>query len=1220
MITRRQSTLRNVEQLKEASFTATGGIDITRPITDRNAVIDTLNFDVGLDGALTLRKPLILESKAHTQNINGLDFYPKYSKHLYLEDWKILFYTKHEGFDIVPLIIKHKNGTLHTPKIFLVDNSSNEIEVTDVNQFINDNLDMSQASIVNTSTSTIIGGAVVDLSYFKNTDADLGIFINGNTKVFRYLHLTLNSDNNWVLKIMSQTPNEISSDTIRLNPNTALDYTYSIRDNYHSEIISVNNILPYVKEKGNVTTPTTVEDLTENGNSPGYKIATSVKGDEEDVYLKAFLNIKITPEITYVCTWEKTFDGVTWTEVPEFLEDTTDLVSLQVPSDTLDEELTSSSKYVLKTFKKFTASSQKDSISRRYDILKLNNIDGATYRFSIYTLPQIYTTEIVGIMYSSVNVEVLKIGTFDMLTYSNLRNNTLIEPVFTIKKPDTFNLKYTLKFNPSANTFGDFDASKFTIKFVYEDSEVDGTVETCEVVENKLVLEINLPSELQINPNEVLSTSQYALKVYYDNTHYFTLKNLVTIKSVGKDDLDQYTVETPVSLTYHNSFNKSESLPQISDLQELLYLEEYYKYAENGTIYSVIEDTQWYVRPHVNLKAYLEYILDLIRPEIPEGIDAANVDLNVYIRLYTLYNIYGFPTNGESETVERLIRLFDYHVARNPLHFKYSLVPNISLHTVPMLMTTPNWDAPAEDWIEYIRLTLNEPLPNKDSVTAFVSKIINAAEDIDLYAVNTEPYFFLKKEDLSFALIPYNGEDSFNPTYLKKLKESSAAYGINDWNDIFSINTISPDYITEDSISQITNFKLLGRGQYSFIRSALEFLKNDYGNTVQGKKLYYKKSIYSFGHETFKNNIFPTDVDSFNTPLFNVIDLDSSEDSLVTTLIPWRDYLIAATENSIYLISKQENGYYTKTINTFIGIPKEDSNTCKSILNGILFKSGSKLYILQPNVYAGDDTILNISEVSKPVANYILKTPYNSFAFSTEEGYYLFTPIDGFNTMCLKYEYTRKIWSKYQYPVHFVDYEMLDINDIRLKTLTGEEYYFNKTLEEVYPDLDTEILENIPYSDYISLTKSDFENYVNTADEFREKYTKPIKYMLDSGQKSDTVSYTKQFTETKIILATLHQKDKFPFTLTVKIDGKPQPISIGVHTDSALWKDDKSDINTLSTIFEDSDSNIFNVLRQMFVRYSAKGKSLQHIILGESYFNFKFYVVYYRYKLLNFKQ
>ena len=134
MITRRQSTLRNVEQLKEASFTATGGIDITRPITDRNTVVDAMNFDVGLDGALTLRKPLILESKAHIQNIKGVDFYPIYSKHLYLEDWKILFYEKREGYNIVPLIIKHKDGTLYTPKIFLVDGSSNEIEVTNVNK------------------------------------------------------------------------------------------------------------------------------------------------------------------------------------------------------------------------------------------------------------------------------------------------------------------------------------------------------------------------------------------------------------------------------------------------------------------------------------------------------------------------------------------------------------------------------------------------------------------------------------------------------------------------------------------------------------------------------------------------------------------------------------------------------------------------------------------------------------------------------------------------------------------------------------------------------------------------------------------------------------------------------------------------------------------------------------------------------------------------------
>ena len=788
MITRRQSTLRNVEQLKEASFTATGGIDITRPITDRNTVVDAMNFDVGLDGALTLRKPLILESKAHIQNINEVDFYPIYSKHLYLEDWKILFYEKREGYNIVPLIIKHKNGTLYTPKIFLVDNSSNEIEVTNVNKFINNNLDMSQATIVNTSTSTIIGGAVVDLNYFKNTAADLGIFINGNTKVFRYLHLTLNSDNVWILKIMSQTPNEISSDTIRLNPNTTLDYTYSIRDNYHSEIISVNNILPYVKEKGNVTKPTTVEELTENGNSPGYKIATSVKGDEESVYLKAFLNIKITPEVIYVCTWEKTFDGVTWTEVPEFLENTTDLITLQVPSDMVNEDLTSSSKYVLKKFKKFTASSQKDSISRRYDVLKLNRIDGATYRFSIYTLPQVYTPEIIGIMYSSVNVEVLKISSFGVLKYPNLKNNSLIEPMFTIKKPNTFKLKYVLRFNPSANTFSNFEASKFTVKFVNEDTEINGTIKNCVVVENKLVLEINLPYTLQIKPNEVLSTSQYALKVFYDNIHYFTLKNLVTVKSVGEDSLDQYIVTTPVMITTHASFNKAESLPQVLDLQKLL-TSEYYNDAQHDIVYFVPKNTQWYVRPHVNLEAYFEYILALANDDIYEtvgykimdemlaeimGPNYIALDARAYICLYTIINSYGFSRGDFDGAVERLIQIFDSYANRNPLHFKYSLVPNTSIYTVPILMTTPNWNTPAKDWVDYIIKILNVDLKHftEDNMHNYLNKVEAKIASIDLYAVNNEQYFFLKKNNLTFALVPYNGEDSFSPAYLKNLKNS----------------------------------------------------------------------------------------------------------------------------------------------------------------------------------------------------------------------------------------------------------------------------------------------------------------------------------------------------------------------------------------------------------------------------------------------------------------
>ena len=1243
MITRRQSSVRTkTEQLREASFTANNGINIVNPVTDRNSVFNTVNFDVALDGSLTLRKPLIL-----ADNYRDSHRVPVYSKHLYLEDYKIQFYTygrnapgvKHP--EVIQLVYNGNKCNISKGIILDNDGVSHEFDIYE-DGFLIKYLNTSEASIINTPTSTIICGAIVDLSYFKNLD--LGIFINNVTKVPRYIQLYMNSNNEWILKIMTQMPNEISSDTIRLNPNTTLDYIYSIRDNYDAETVSVTNILAYVHcEEGdnpenlvpgdgvnNAGVITTVEELTENGNVPGYLPVNSISGNEHYVYLKAFLNIKITSQLSYVCVWEKSFDGVTWNTVPEFLEDDTDTITLNVPSELLNESLTESTSFTTKTFKKFIATSQKDLISKRYDILPLRNIDGATYRFSIYTLPETKTIEAVSLAYENVTVDVVY-GDSGDVTKTGVLNNSLFEPIFYNVKQNGWEdtLHYFLTFKLFNNVPEDLSTEDFSIKIITFDTE-ESVVCTIENTgePNEFALTFNTPSVYNIKTDEVFSTYQFLIKVYYKNEHYFTLKNLVRFQLVDYDEI--YSSNESIQITSHSSFeNNIESLPQVLNLQEYLKNSNYYSSSVPNTVYRVNYNTQWFKRDHINLSEYVLYAMKSVFPEeVPESIFG-------YYLVYAAWEQNKLLGNIDTDKllgIKDMLDAIDSFHNLNAMYISVKMFEHSNLNKYVFTRQRPDWDTVPSSWFEYVVKLKNFEIPTgtlENIVFSYAETFANAFTDVSIYVknnthfdTNETQYYFMNTIQNKLIIIPVNTKgDSFTEEYLTSLRKISSDYNINSWETVFTLTSESPDYTPEDSISEIKNFFLLGRSQYSFIKNNLEILyNNEFKSTVLGEKLYYKKMIYSYGHKSFKNNIFSTEVDSFNTPLFNVIDLDASGDSLVTTLIPWRDYLIAATENSMYLISKVDNGYLTKTVNTFIGIPKKDRRTCKSILNGILFKSGVKLYILQPSAYSGDDTILNISEISKPVSNYIVTSEYDNFAFSTEEAYYLFMPVSEEKTICLKYEYTRKIWTKYEYPIMIIDYDILDVNDIRLYTKVGEEYFFNKTLNEVHPNLDIDILDNIPYGDYISLKKEDFEDFISDMDSFRTTKMKPIKYLLDSGQKTDTISYTKQFTESKVILATLHQKDKFPFTLTVKIDGKPQPITIGVHTDSALWKDENTDINTLTTNYADDDSDLFNVLRQMFVRYSAKGKSLQHVILGESYFNFKLYVVYYRYKILNFKQ
>lgn len=405
-------------------------------------------------------------------------------------------------------------------------------------------------------------------------------------------------------------------------------------------------------------------------------------------------------------------------------------------------------------------------------------------------------------------------------------------------------------------------------------------------------------------------------------------------------------------------------------------------------------------------------------------------------------------------------------------------------------------------------------------------------------------------------------------------------------------------HLTEDLvISEVTINPVAG--------DVMEIAHIDFANAVYGTKLYHKKRIFSYGHEKFFNNIFVSGIDNFNTPLYNVIDLDAKVSDKVSVLVPWRDYLVSATPNAMYIHTPQDFGYLTKTVTTSLGVPVKDAKCCVPILNGILVKSGSKVYLVYPNAYSGTDSVLNLSPISQPVDEYLQAFEENDceckrcFAFSTESEYVLMLAVEN-STSCLRYTYTTRVWTMCEYPVRLIDYDIYSVEDIRLYSLgtsdTGDytEYQFDANLEE--------------FADQVSASK-----------------TIPIAFEWDSGQKTDNISTRKQFTESKIVFATQDEAEDFPMSLIVAVDGDPHVTRIDVRSDAPLQKTEGS-VGVLGTNARlnegsgDLGSATKGLIRQLVVRYSGKGRSVRHILTGTARSPFRMYETYVRYKLVDNKR
>lgn len=411
-----------------------------------------------------------------------------------------------------------------------------------------------------------------------------------------------------------------------------------------------------------------------------------------------------------------------------------------------------------------------------------------------------------------------------------------------------------------------------------------------------------------------------------------------------------------------------------------------------------------------------------------------------------------------------------------------------------------------------------------------------------------------------------------------------------------------------------------------------EVLYSDLPSASKGDVLYYNKSVYTYGTTSKQAMVYASDASSLVRPLSKAIDLDTTGSDTVTVLIPWRNYLIAATEHSLHLITKSENGFYTKIINSSIGIPKQDGKCCVSVLNGVLFKSGDRIFQLYPNLYSGEDTILNITDVSKPILHELLDLGTNStsFALSTEEAYYVFIPGSG-HTTCLKYNYTLRVWTKFEYPVVLTDTYVIGVDDIRVFGTHNNhfcEFRIERDLNQYLDELPAEFPESarplLLYGDYVNKTLGSLDSDKNGSDGHT-----PILFVFDSGQKTDRIAYTKQFTEAKVMCVTESQRDSFPCVVQVAVDGELRVHTIQVNTDSPFWKtdsgfrtnEDTDDIlmSLSRNVYSDS-ADILNTMRQLIVRYSGKGHTVRFVLQGNSVCRFRIHSVLSRYRTLNVKQ
>lgn len=1368
-----------VEHLTEDYTVGASGIDVTSPPTKQTTVYDMENLNVDLDAGISLRKPLLYNSSTDdlpSDSVSGFMFDDS-KIDLYSDNTSTIAYVNINNTNDVqhPTVYEDSDTGTRIPaeEVFFehyygihIENYGNVNIVTDRGELVPSSavvMDNDNIHIVNTNTSTIIFGYKFNLSdptlqhYAKN-------YILKTSNILKNRPIKITKENGVykaeVLQIETPTMYvDSSTNTSRIYFNMFDDYTYSFKDNYRAGYTYCSGAIMYTPSDETLTDVSsyTVEELTE---SDKFKIVDSLTKEEiNKLYLlKAFVSHTVTdtPGYSVYCTWEKSYDNVTWNPVEEFIaaQPASNIIHLDITDNTVSyETLESSYNYTRRVpFVPFNINSSLDFLGNRPDVLILNKIDSATYRFTLrsvavpitagktilthtvqkvsgfvdfkdglnyiavdnnrdasFTINLIYTIKGNALTEANTNLKVMIRSIYDSnagenttsaeRSFGDTLNNTtldsLCDPTQALiaeydKATDVTTLTRSVTI-PIHLAIG-WIAQKMCLKIVLFDAtqQVSDSNVLCsdmfdaivgfnilgDAVSNPLFkykvdngLQCSGTSNAAITPGnpyghqnefcynlihktgsntfniEIIKDNHYSIhctvsalecvtktklpvgklinlphsysttpKTYMFDNYEYLLKNKTFKLSIRISDIPiKYfkVIPTSESTDYYYSECVADIILNIQvSLQEYLLLKTNNSYFANA-IYGCIRDKNYTgllrnTSPtHHIMSGGRDYeegddvYLTQTDPCFAYGIEQIASDLSNRIAIggsdITISSNIGFKkapianndkyyeTTSISSSLTNSEQVFYFEGGEWKIKYESSLIRTLDSNSQKLFNTTTT----------------------PESYTTYLPQFMRYE------SVYFKPFKYLTWFDISSTPIQamLKVGDTVN------LKTIYAALASSDSNSRYNVQyevlttskypTLSNQFYVERYSKELASFP------YTALFTNIKQIDNYQTiNIYNSNKIYYNYRIWCFG-KNLKNVIYFSNTDSITTPMDNSLTLSTDTDDYVTALTPWKDYLVAMTKNKTFLITKYGNSYTFKQVNTFIGIPESDSRTCKAILNGVIFKTGTKVLVLHPNMYSSDDTVLNITDISKPISH-LLTEGTNNFAVATEYYYYLFIPRTT-DTLVFKYEYTRKIWSKFTYPVILSTAKLMEVHNILVIDTNGVVYDFDKSLDWFKKKHN---LEYLKYGDYLT----------------KDLVATPINFYLDTGQKSSSMQYTKQFTESKFIIATVEVKDSFPIKTTIYVDGvnliashkhmlkDMQVITTDPNTDGSFSKTSPEDIGYLNTNVINDSGDTFNVMRQMILRYMGKGKTLRHVLEGSSSFNFKIYVLYYRYRIPHNKQ
>ena len=1122
------------------------------------------NFEIEDDGSLNLRRPLFLKRNPNLSSEYGTLL-------------KIIYPFTNNDDDIIYATTKgFFNKSLASIPLYSLDKYNQKLFYDENKRIIED------VDFANFNTSTIISGVQV-LQKDESNDTE-------NYK-YRFLRLTYNEITNFpelqVLEPFIPTTNNFTAGDF----NYYSDVLQALRDDYLSKLTLVNVIHNYALYIPTGNEAITVKDLTRN--EPGierWRMFESVAPGTE-IYLKAFFNVKREDMHRYYCTWEYTEDGINWFVDPEFVakfstgaqgEETTSVRKMKRIDKTIVELINDEGEIVEKKEEKtievsvvpFSAYTDDDLITSRPDILFIT-ADNVTRRFSIFVLenPEIYEKYNGGnsehfnwlIPNKGLTREYLPTTSLLIQKRTNLGNGNF--------SPTTYDFAKT-NVNGSVQIQG---ATKSDVNiFTYDTAENEQVKLHAILVELDLEYIWNYTEDLADNGESEIFIK---LKGGY-------IKNNINYQ-FEEEELYSFNTQT------NGSFNPSGitiSSEQTSINNTLFYGDFNNLTPANDIVLGEYSDNSELV---VEQKSSLGVWIDLN----PESGRINNVN--------TLLTKLPIRHVGDENADDNVSYFGPYYTILNKNRYNYVYLPTLTL-SINAASVREYYQKTIEDEINngLDTLTINDTdrtfknfaknmnrnaLLNKKLYLQIPIKSENfktgSRMDFQVFIPKVE----ITTESVKAAPVP-EGDTPNKPLNLIVLSELESTVPLSDVNDI-----IESDLKYPASAKRIINFN---------------------------------KSIYAYSGKGFRNNVLISGADDMLFPISNLLDLDSRENVQISAVIPWRNYLLVATESAIYLVDKVEGGFTNKAINTFIGINEKDGPTFKAILNGTILKSGRKIFSLTPNPASSDDSILNIQDLGSQLTDLVPDSQFINFGYTTEKYYGVFIKVaSGSNpkTLLFKYYYAFKNWVMQEFPIDLIQVHFPTINEIILTDSSGKEYYLDKE--------NIEFFDIFKYGDSLNYTQEQLttlasarRNYkipddaaaIEAFDALHANSITPFEFELDSGEKANDYLYEKYFLESKFVLATLEStKGYFPVSIEIYTDGIKSVVKQDVKSSSNFWATDQNTLATLSTTnLAAESSNLTNIVKTLTVRHAGKGKTVRHVLKGQSLNYFKFLQVFYKYRLL----